>query len=173
MKSYALSSLFFLIAIGLTSCMTREGEVSKTSDTNIAAVIIPDDVIAIEKTTVKHKKISKKAGKVHYFSEFVKKHKSVDNAFAKIIARPNVIVDFYADWCGPCKNLGNFLTSLALQYMHVLIIKVNIEEFPTVAEKFNVRALPTVLFFKDGVIAQRIKGFQVKEFKDSVKRIFG
>ena len=48
--------------------------------------------------------------------------------------------------------------------MDVLIIKVNIEEFPTLAEKFNIKALPTVLFFKDGVITQRIKGFTAKQW---------
>lgn len=68
-----------------------------------------------------------------------------------------VLVDFWADWCAPCKNLMPILEKLAVQYAeHLMLAKVNCDEQPQIAAQFGVRSLPTVILVKDG---QPVDGF--------------
>lgn len=60
-----------------------------------------------------------------------------------------VVVDFYADWCGPCKMIGPIMEKLAEEYK-VKLVKVNIDKEQKLAEEFGVMSIPTVAFFKDG-----------------------
>lgn len=63
------------------------------------------------------------------------------------------IVDFYADWCGPCKALAPTLDELSLQNNDkVKIIKVNVDNSPEVAQQFDVRGIPALFFFKEGEV---------------------
>lgn len=62
-----------------------------------------------------------------------------------------VVVDFYADWCGPCKMLSPFVAALEPLYQgKVKIGKLNVDNAPDIAEKYNVMSIPTLLFFKNG-----------------------
>ena len=69
------------------------------------------------------------------------------------------IVDFYADWCGPCKMLGSVLEQLE----NVSIIKVNTDTYPELARNFGVMSIPTIVFFKDGKEVRKEIGFKPKE----------
>lgn len=69
------------------------------------------------------------------------------------------IVDFYADWCGPCKMLGSVLEQLE----SVNIIKVNTDTHQELSQKFGVMSIPTIVFFKDGVEVKKEIGFKSKE----------
>ncbi len=87
-------------------------------------------------------------------------------------SRP-VLVDFWAEWCGPCKMIGPSLEELAKEYGEkVTIAKVNVDESPSVASRYNVRSIPALMVFKGGqVAASRIGAMpknKIKEWVDSV-----
>lgn len=79
-----------------------------------------------------------------------------------------VLVDFWADWCGPCKMLGPVLEQVAAKVDDVQIVKVNVDEESSVAEKYNIMSIPTLLLFKNGECVAKSVGFiseaQVMEF---------
>ena len=70
-----------------------------------------------------------------------------------------VLVDYWAEWCGPCKMIAPILDEVAKDYGGRLkIAKVNIDENPELAAQFGVRSIPTLLMFKDGEIAANLVG---------------
>lgn len=75
-----------------------------------------------------------------------------------------VIVDFWAEWCGPCRMLGPILEDLAKeQGDKVKICKVNVDEAPNLSAKFNVRSIPMIIFFKNGEAKETVVGVQSKD----------
>jgi thioredoxin 1 len=70
-----------------------------------------------------------------------------------------VVVDVYADWCGPCRAIAPLLERLAEHYEgRIRFVKVNIDENPEVAQAFQVEGVPTLLFFRDGQLTDRVVG---------------
>jgi thioredoxin 1 len=72
---------------------------------------------------------------------------------AIIAAEPGVtLVDFWAEWCGPCRMMGPILDEVAIEQEErgVRVVKVNTDMSPETAQRFNIRSLPTLMFFKDG-----------------------
>ena len=79
---------------------------------------------------------------------------------SKIETGKCVLVDFYADWCEPCKWLEDILDQLNPRVKNfVSIVKINIEKVDAVTEKFNVRSVPVLILFKNGNPVWRINGF--------------
>jgi thioredoxin 1 len=96
-------------------------------------------------------------------------------AFDKTLAEQQgaVIVDFWAEWCGPCKAIAPTLEELAAEYAgRVTIAKVNVDEHPGLAARFQVRSIPTLLFFKGGQVIDQVIGAvpkaQIKKRLDAV-----
>ena len=70
-----------------------------------------------------------------------------------------VVADFYATWCGPCRLLSPMLDKLAGGYTDkIKFVKINVDESPGLAQNFQVQAIPTLIFFKDGKVADRVTG---------------
>ncbi len=74
-----------------------------------------------------------------------------------------VFVDFYADWCGPCKMVSPIVEELAEEKTDVKFIKVNVDDVPEVAERFGIMSIPTLIYFRNGEVAGQTLGFQPKE----------
>jgi len=79
-----------------------------------------------------------------------------------------VLVDFWAEWCGPCKMLAPILDQIAEEQTgRATIANVDIEAHPELAARFNIRAVPTLIVFKDGQPVQTITGVRSKAFLEA------
>ena len=70
-----------------------------------------------------------------------------------------VLVDFYADWCGPCKMIAPALEEIAgEQAGRAKVGKLNVDQYPDIAQRYDVQALPTLLYFRDGEVRDLVRG---------------
>jgi thioredoxin 1 len=75
-----------------------------------------------------------------------------------------VLVDFWAEWCGPCKALGPKLEEVASEFQgQMKVLKVNVDENPDAPSRYNVRGIPTMILFKDGKEVGQLVGNQSKD----------
>jgi thioredoxin 1 len=103
------------------------------------------------------------AGKVHHAD---------DSNFSQIVLQSDVpvLVDFYADWCGPCRALAPVLEELAQGTSDAKIVKVNVDHSPELAEHFGISSIPSLKVFKDGEIVAEHLGLAPKA---SLKKMLG
>jgi thioredoxin len=85
-----------------------------------------------------------------------------------------VLVDFYADWCGPCKMMAPIIEEIAKEYDGVARVgKLNVDEQPNTSSKYRVMSIPTIIFFKNGEKVEQVVGVVSKakltEILDSLK----
>ena len=86
--------------------------------------------------------------------------------FAEAVEKASlpVLVDFWASWCGPCRLLSPVVDALAAEGEgRFLVGKVNVDEEPELAARFGIMSIPTLLVFKDGVLAEKRTGVQKKD----------
>ncbi|MBR4572626.1 MAG: thioredoxin [Prevotella sp.] len=75
-----------------------------------------------------------------------------------------MVVDFWAEWCGPCKMIGPIISQLAEEYDGKMVVaKCNVEECEDIAAEYGIRNIPTLLFFKNGEVVDRMVGAANKQ----------
>ena len=78
------------------------------------------------------------------------KHLEDEKLFDEEISKGTVLVDFYADWCGPCRMLAPVLEEVAKELVDITILKVNVDQMKIISGRFSIRSFPTIVLFKDG-----------------------
>lgn len=89
-------------------------------------------------------------------------HANEEN-FGSYISTGKVLVDFFANWCGPCKMLSPILEEISEERTETKIVKVNVDECESLARQFGVMSIPTLILFKDGKEIDKKIGFMSKE----------
>lgn len=96
------------------------------------------------------------------------KHLENENDFYELIKEKTLIVDFYANWCGPCKMLMPVLDEIDF----CDIIKVDVDAFPEIAKRFGIMSIPTLVFINHGIEQEREIGFRsLEEIKETFNTI--
>ena len=86
------------------------------------------------------------------------------NKFEELKASEKTIVlDFYAEWCGPCKMIAPFIEEIALENPDITVAKVDVDKATDLAIEFGIQSIPTIVVFKDGKISSKAIGYRSKE----------
>ena len=98
------------------------------------------------------------------------KHIENKEEFINAISSGTVLVDFYADWCGPCKMLAPILEQFAKEAENVEVLKVNVDQVSDVAKDYGIMSIPTIILFKDGEETDKQVGvMNINQLKAFVK----
>ncbi len=73
-----------------------------------------------------------------------------------------VLIDFWASWCGPCRMVSPIVDEIAAEHPEYKVGKINVDEQPSIAQKYGIMSIPTLMFFKGGKVAQTIVGARPK-----------
>lgn len=97
------------------------------------------------------------------------KHLEKLEDFQELIKEKRVLVDFYADWCGPCQMLMPIIEQLDKEE-NILVVKVDVDQFGEVAQQLRIMAVPTLLYFQEGKLIKRQSGYMpLNHLKEFVK----
>ena len=92
------------------------------------------------------------------------KHVTDDSFEADVVKSDRLVVlDFWAPWCGPCRMMEPVLEEIAAEYPAVTVAKLNVDENPATATRFDVLSIPTLLAFKDGAVVKKLIGAMPKK----------
>ena len=85
------------------------------------------------------------------------------NDFDAAVKNGTVLVDFYADWCGPCRMVAPIVEEISAEREDVTFVKVNVDDATEIAIRFGIVSIPTLIVLKDGVEKSRIVGYRPKD----------
>lgn len=85
--------------------------------------------------------------------------KYLETNFDEAVSNKRILVDFYADWCGPCRMLGSVLENIN----DIEILKVNVDKYPDIAQRYMVMSIPTLLLMDNGKVIKNNVGFMNEE----------
>ena len=92
--------------------------------------------------------------------------KYLETNFDEAVSNKRILVDFYADWCGPCRMLGSVLENIN----DIEILKVNVDKYPDIAQRYMVMSIPTLLLMDNGKVIKNNVGFMnEEELKEFIK----
>ena len=101
------------------------------------------------------------------------KHLLSELDFNEFVKEGNVVVDFYATWCGPCRMLAPIIEDLSEENPNIKFGKLDVDEVSQVASKYMIQSIPTLLFFKDGTLVHSQIGFSSQEaLEDTLEKLF-
>jgi thioredoxin 1 len=86
-----------------------------------------------------------------------------DNNFEEKIKEGITLVDFYAEWCQPCKVLSPIVDEISVEILDANVYKMDVEESSKTSQLFSIRSIPTLIVFKDGKLVKKIVGSATKE----------
>ena len=141
-------------------------------------LIIPADYTGDmddELAKIRQKKLMEMQEQIKAQSEGKVLHLDQGNFITLLHAHPALVVDFWAEWCGPCRMVGPVVEELALEYAgRVTFAKCNTDDNHTLSNQFTISAIPTILFFRQGKLIDRVTGAYPKEaLKKRVETAFG
>lgn len=93
----------------------------------------------------------------------MKVNKINENEFKEVISAGKVLVDCYADWCGPCKMLSPIIDEIAEENNVYSFYKLNVDEAESIAREYMIMSIPTLLLFENGELKEKLVGFKSKE----------
>ncbi|MBR6113462.1 MAG: thioredoxin [Bacilli bacterium] len=96
--------------------------------------------------------------------------KEIDNNFNEVIKEGKVLVDCYANWCGPCKMLAPIVEELASEIDSYTFYKLDVDKNEEVAREYGIMSIPTLLLFEDGKLKDKLIGFKNKEELEKILR---
>lgn len=77
-----------------------------------------------------------------------------------------VVIDFFATWCGPCKKIAPVYEQFPKQYPNITFLKVDVDESPELVNTYDISAMPTFVFLKDGVVVKKVEGVDMRGLQD-------
>ena len=89
------------------------------------------------------------------------------NKFNEFIKEGTVLIDFFATWCGPCKMLSPVIEQVEGEHPELKVVKVDVDEAPSIAAKYGIQAIPTLFLLKDGKMVDKRMGYLNKNQLES------
>ncbi|MEI6842329.1 MAG: thioredoxin [Methanomicrobiales archaeon] len=144
---------------------------------NEGLIISADDTGGMDDELIKirQKKLMEMQERIRVQSEGKVLHLDQGNFIELLYAHPALVVDFWAEWCGPCRSVGPVVEELAREYAgRVTFAKCNTDDNPAISGQFTISAIPTLIFFLRGKLVDRVTGAYPKEaLKKRVETAFG